>query len=134
MSELIGGSDVYSTWARVRTPVRQGVDGFEGFHSVEYPVNQAFWKTIQGNGLLRFDRAGFPFPTPPRFEFNAGQFIATGFLEPYDAKFVGETVTLTGPDTFNITAAAFIPPTYQTVSPPPTGSNPITAIGLLTPV
>jgi hypothetical protein len=58
-------------------------------------------------------------------------FSATNFVEPYDTKFVGETVTRAGPTTFNITAAAFIPPAYQTVTP---GSNPITAIGLLTPV
>jgi len=63
---------------------------------------------------------------------GASTFSAIGFVKPYDTKFVGETVTLSGPDTFTITAAAFTPPTYQTIAT--TGYNPITAIGLLSPV
>jgi hypothetical protein len=128
MSELIGGSDTYSTWARVRSPVRGGLFPLTGFHNVEYPINQFFWKTIEGNGLLR----GFT-PTMDFIFTTVWEFSAINFVEPYDTKFVGETVTITGPDTFNITAAAFVPPAYQTV-PTATGSNPITAIGLLTPV
>jgi hypothetical protein len=128
MSELIGGSDVYSTWAKVRSPVWGGLYPILFAHSVEYPVNQFFWKTVEGNGLLRGIN-----PTMDFIFTTVWQFSATNFVEPYDTKFVGETVTITGPDTFNITAAAFIPPAYQTVTTT-TGSNPITAIGLLTPV
>lgn len=125
MSELIGGSDGYSTWARVRSPVWGGAYPGGGTHSVIYPAGSYFFKTSEGNGLLR----GFI----PTMGYDSGvTFFAINFVEPYDTKFVGETVTLTGPDTFNITAAAFIPPAYQTITT--TGNNPITAIGLLTPV
>jgi hypothetical protein len=128
MSVLIGGSDGASTWARVRSPVWGGLNPISFSHSVEYPINSFFWKTIEGNGLLRGIN-----PTMDFIFTTVWQFSATNFVEPYDTKFVGETVTITGPDTFNITAAAFIPPAYQTVTTA-TGSNPITAIGLLTPV
>jgi hypothetical protein len=135
MSELIGGSDTYSTWASVRSPVVQGNSGISFNHSYEAPVGVGIFKTDEGNGLLRFDRAAFPFGYQPTVGFDdlGPMFFATSFVEPYDTKFVGETVTLTGPDTFNITAAAFVPPSYQAL-PSATGSNPITAIGLLTPV
>ena len=141
MSELIGGSDIYSTWARVRSPVGQGSYGIELAHSYEAPTGLGFFKTDEGNGLLRFDRAALPFGYRPTVGFDnsfgppfyAITFAAFAFVEPYDTKFVGETVTLTGPDTFNITAAAFVPPAFQAL-PSATGSNPITAIGLLTPI
>ena len=141
MSELIGGSDTYSTWAKVRSPVVQGNSGISFAHSYEAPVSVGIYKTDEGNGLLRFDRAALPLGYRPTVGFDNSfgppfytpTFFAYAFVEPYDTKFVGETVTLTGPDTFNITAAAFVSPAYQAL-PSATGSNPITAIGLLTPV
>lgn len=139
MSVLIGDSDTYSTWAKVRSPVIQGNNGINFAHSYEAPVGVGIFKTDEGNGLLRHDSAAFPIGFRPSVGFDSfyifytPTFFAYAFVEPYDTKFVGETVTLTGPDTFNITTAAFTPPAYQAL-PSATGFNPITAIGLLTPV
>jgi hypothetical protein len=128
MSDLIGGSDTWSTWARVRCAVRQGALPGSGFHSVEYFVDGGFFKSLEGNGLLR----GFNPTMSLTDDFGDFTFSAVNFVNPYPTKFEGETVTLTGPDSFTITDDAFTPPDFQTVVT--TGGNPITDIGLLTTV
>ena len=136
MAELIGENEALSTWAVLRYAVVQGALPSSAAHNREYYPAGLFFKSAEGNGLVKggygisyFKPAMAFIPDP----FGGpGTFYGEGFAEPYPAQFVGETVTITGPDTFTITADAFIAPSFQSVTT--TGFNPVTAIGLLSPV
>lgn len=136
MGSIIGETSVLSTWGALRYAVEQGVSPVTAAHNREYPVYATkFFKTTEGNGFLRpYLLGGGPpnmmlEPVPGTFDYI---FKATGFPEPYPAQFVGEDVTVTGPDTFTITADAFVGPSYQPVVT--IGYMPILSIGLLDPV
>lgn len=137
MAYPIGSDTGISTWGAMRTAIGNGDTGF-GFGSGanNYEWTSGF-KTTEGNGFVRLDpfaRVGF---TATFLEyFNSGEFFlrdATVYIvmDQRDAdELITQTVTLTGPDSFTITAD-YLTAAGQTVTT--TGFFPITAVGLLTP-
>jgi hypothetical protein len=136
MDELIGETEALSTWGVLRYAVVQGALPGSAAHNREYYPAGLFFKSAEGNGLVKggygityyLPAMGFitdPFGGPATF-------YGEGLVEPYPTQFVGETVTISGPDSFIITASAFVAPGFQSVTT--SGFNPITSIGLLTPV
>jgi hypothetical protein len=133
MATLVGDSDAYSTWGRFRFPLGNGgEDRTVNDHNIAW--HSGFY-TTQGNGFFRCDNIQVFALYQPFIRFNGSVFFlsnATNYivLDQREAdELVGETVTLTGPDTFSITAD-YLTASGQTVTT--TGSDPILSVGLLT--
>lgn len=136
MGVLIGESGSIATWGALRFPLGNGgEDKTVDSHNI---VWHSGFRTTEGNGFFRTEALQlvaiyqpyvvFDDPTATFYLSNATTYVV---LDQREAdKLVGETVTLTGPDTFTITSD-YLTVTGQTgIST--TGSSPITAIGLLT--
>lgn len=136
MGVVIGDTTYVATWGALRFPLGNGgEDRTVDDHNIVW--NSGF-KTTEGNGFFRcdalqlsaiyqpyvvFDTAG-----PTFYLSNATTAIV---LDQREAdKLVGETVGITGPDSFTITAD-YLTASGQTVTGA-TGSDPIISIGLLT--
>ena len=136
MGYLIGQSGSYATWGSLRFPLGNGgEDKTVASHNIVW--NSGF-KTTEGNGFFRAEALQLVAIYQPYVVFddttalfylsNATNYIV---LDQREAdKLVGETVTLSGPDTFTITSD-YLTSSGQSVSGT-TGYSPITAIGLLT--
>ena len=135
MGYVIGDSGYYATWGALRFPLGNGgEDKTVNTHNIEW--NSGF-KTTEGNGFFRTEALQLVAIYQPYVVFddtsalfylsNATNYIV---LDQREAdKLIGETVTLTGPDTFTITSD-YLTASGQTVTT--TGFSPITSIGLLT--
>ena len=136
MGYLIGESGSIANWGALRFPVGKcAEDRNVAAHKI---VWHSGFRTTEGNGFFRTEALQlvaiyqpyvvFDDPTATFYLSNATTYVV---LDQREAdKLVGETVTLTGPDTFTITSD-YLTGTGQTgIST--TGSSPITAIGLLT--
>lgn len=137
MAYPIGSDTGISTWGAMRTPIGNGNTGV-GFGSGanNYEWTSGF-KTTEGNGFVRLDpfaRVGFSatfvqFVDGTTFRLkDATVYIVMDQREADELK--TQSVTLTGPDSFAITAD-YLTAAGQTVTT--TGIFPITAVGLLTP-
>lgn len=147
MSDVIGQTATYSTWAVCRTPFGNGSPYAGGTVRTDYGHNVEYDKGFTWTDG-RFTKTS-PYYNkdnpPPRFVYEdtgstptstAGMFYMWGLLFPGNlltaddyAELLGETVTMTS-GSFTITADAWtVPPSFQTVSG---GLGSITAIGKLT--
>jgi len=136
MGQVIGETGFVATWGALRFPLGNG--GEDKTVSTHNIVWNSGFKTTEGNGFFRTDALQLSAIYQPYVVFddatatfllsNATTYIV---LDQREAdKLVGETVTLTGPDTFTITSD-YLTVTGQTgIST--TGSSPIVSIGLLT--
>ena len=136
MGYVIGDSGYYATWGALRFPLGNGgEDKTVDSHNIVW--NSGF-KTTAGNGFFRTEALQLVAIYQPYVVFDDTSSIfylsnATNYvvLDQREAdELVGETVTLTGPDTFTITSD-YLTAAGQSVSGA-TGSSPITAIGKLT--
>jgi hypothetical protein len=138
MATLIGTESAYSTWGKCRTAIGNGDTGLSGGGA-----NNLIWttgfRTTEGNGFVRLDPAArFGFTATfveyidPSATFRLKDATTYIVMDQSEADtLVTQTVTLTGPDSFAITAD-YLTAVGQTVTT--TGYFPITAIGLLTPL
>ena len=137
MAYPIGSDTGISTWGAMRTAIGNGDTGFGGSGANNYEWTSGF-KTTEGNGFVRLDpfaRVGF---TATFVQFVNGTTFrlkdATVYIvmDQREAdELITQTVTLTGPDSFAITAD-YLTAAGQTVTT--TGMFPITGVGLLTPL
>jgi len=125
MGEFIGDSAVHSTWASLRGVVSRGGSVIFGDHNTTYPSGSGWFKTIEGNGLIR--RRTFA-SGPELFFLEAtapteDYFAFLGMADPYPVELVGRTVT-TSTSSFTIIADAF------TIGQPAglNGTSPITSV------
>lgn len=112
MGYVIGVDVETSTWVSVRrvvvnvdaTPVTPVIAD----HNQEYPAGAYFIKTIEGNGFIR----GNVGQGGPEINFSENtapiedSFIADGFVDPYPADMVGNTVQ-TSTSSFTLIIDAF---------------------------
>jgi hypothetical protein len=112
MGYVIGVDVETSTWVSVRrvvvnvdaTPVTPVIAD----HNQEYPAGAYFMKTIEGNGFIR----GNVGQGGPEINFSENtapiedSFIADGFVDPYPADMVGNTVQ-TSTSSFTLIIDAF---------------------------
>ena len=112
MGYVIGVDVETSTWVSVRrvvvnvdaTPVTPVIAD----HNQEYPAGAYFMKTIEGNGFIR----GNVVQSGPGIDFSEqtapieDYFIAGGFVDPYPADMVGNTVQ-TSTSSFTLIIDAF---------------------------
>ena len=112
MGYVIGVDVETSTWVSVRrvvvnvdaTPVTPVIAD----HNQEYPAGAYFIKTIEGNGFIR----GNVGQGGPEINFSVNtapiedSFIADGFVDPYPADMVGNTVQ-TSTSSFTLIIDAF---------------------------
>ena len=136
MGVVIGDTTYVATWGALRFPLGNGgEDRTVDDHNIVW--NSGF-KTTEGNGFFRCDALQLSAVYQPYVNFDdpTATFylnLATTYivLDQREAdKLIGETVTLTGPDTFTITSD-YLTLTGQNVSGT-TGTSPIVSIGLLT--
>ena len=112
MGYIIGDDSLTSTWCSVRRIVvntnATPVTAVYGDHNQEYPAGAFFIKTILGNGLIR----GNVLQGGPEIFFTENPapiedyFRADGFVEPYPADMVGNTVQ-TSTSAFTLIIDAF---------------------------
>jgi hypothetical protein len=112
MGYVIGVDVETSTWLSVRTVVGNSdatpVTPVIADHNQEYPAGAYFMKTIEGNGLIRMNVVS----SGPYIDFNEqtapieDYFIADGFVDPYPADMVGNTVQ-TSTSSFTLIIDAF---------------------------
>jgi hypothetical protein len=133
MASLVGDLEAYSTWGRFRFPLGNGgEDRTLGSHNTEW---HSGFKTTAGNGFFRCDNIQVFALYQPYVVFTGSDFYlndATDYivLDQREAdELIGETVTVTGPDSFVITAD-YLTAAGQAVTS--TGGAPIISIGLLT--
>jgi hypothetical protein len=126
-----------TTWGTCRTAIGNGSTGLAGGGLYNYEWTSGF-RTTEGNGFVRLDPDARIAFTATFVDFISGNTFllkdATTYvvMDQRDAdELIGEDVTLTGPDSFAITAD-YLTSAGQTVTT--TGYFPITAIGLLTPL
>jgi hypothetical protein len=120
MGYIIGDS-VFSTWGRIRGAVIQNSIPSRYSHNEVYPDTIMAFKTIEGNGLLKRGNITL-FPADLTMRIDATDFYleAKNFDERYHPVLIGEDVTNDSTEVYTITADAFVPPDYQTLSPMPT--------------
>lgn len=112
MGYFIGVNSETHTWCSVRSIVVNGdatpITPIIADHNQEWPSGAYYMKTIEGNGLLRVNVVSFG----PYFNFYENPapiedyFIAGGFVEPYPADMVGNTVQ-TSTSAFTLIIDAF---------------------------
>ena len=98
MGYIIGVDVETSTWLSVRTVVvnvdATPVTAVIADNNQEYPAGAYYMKTIEGNGLIRMNVVS----SGPTINFSENTapiedyFIADGFVDPYPADMVGNTV------------------------------------------
>lgn len=135
MGTIIGSSSFASTWRHILDPMSvngaQPVTTQFGDHNSFYGSGGVFFKTIEGNGLIRRD----PAFSLPQFSFDENDppfddyFIAGGYVEPYVEQLTGITVS-TSTSSFVTIADAF---TIGQVAGSG-GTLPITSIQLFEPL
>ncbi len=134
MGYVVGDSSV-STWARLRSGVRQ-FGGYNQYsHNVIYQPASDCFKSLEGNGLIASGLDGGLFYLPPSATVNdyAPGIFAFRYLDVrYEAVFTGQSATTNLGETFTIDATAFAAP-YQTTVPVVIG-NDLDVIGLLDPI
>ena len=112
MGYIIGDDSLTSTWCSVRRVVSNynapPLTPVFGDHNQEWPAGTAYLKTIEGNGLIR----GNVVQGGPEIFFTEqatpieDYFRADGFVEPYPADMVGNTVQ-TSTSAFTLIIDAF---------------------------
>lgn len=112
MGYVIGVDVETSTWCSVRSVVGNSdatpLPVVFGNHNQEYPAGAYFIKTIEGNGLIRMNVVS----SGPYIDFSEqtapieDYFIAGGFVDPYPADMVGNTVQ-TSTSSFTLIIDAF---------------------------
>jgi len=130
MAYIIGDSP-FSTWARLRGAVIQFSPPSRYSHNEVYPDTGVAFKTIEGNGLLKrgVDSAFFIADLTMRIDETDFYLAAKNFDNRYHPVLIGEDVTNDSTEVYTITADAFVPPDYQSLSPTPTSTT-IVNIGL----
>ena len=119
MGYIIGDSP-FSTWGRIRGAVIQNGIPSRSNHNETYPDTIMAFKTIEGNGLLkRGNITLFPADLTMRIDETDFYLAAKNFDERYHPVLIGEDVTNDSTEVYTITADAFVPPDYQTLSPMP---------------
>lgn len=125
MGEMIGQVGGPSTWAQLRDVVSNGGSATFGSHNSVYSSGAGWFKTIEGNGLLRRRTQAsspelfFSEATAPVEDY----FAFFGMADPYPVELVGRTVA-TSTSSFTIIADAF------TIGQPAglNGTSPITSV------
>jgi hypothetical protein len=108
MGDIIGQGGGPTTWAQLRNIVSNGGSVTFGSHNTIYPSGTGWFKTVEGNGLLRSRLTAsspelfFTENTAPVEDY----FAFFGMADPYPEQLVGSTVT-TSSSSFTIIADAF---------------------------
>jgi hypothetical protein len=111
MGEIIGEVESRSTWLTCRKVVfvfnAPGPSVINGRHNIVYPSGGVkYFKTTQGNGLLKGSLGSPTVYLEPNTPPIIGVFYAQGFSDPYPDQMLGATVT-TSSGSFSITSDAF---------------------------
>lgn len=136
MGVVIGDTGYVATWGALRFPLGNGGED-KTVHTHNIVWNSGFY-TTEGNGFFRCDALQLSAIYQPYvvFDVSGPTFSlhdATTYivLDQREADhLVGQTVGITGPDSFTITSD-YLTAAGQTVTGA-TGSDPIVSIGLLT--
>jgi hypothetical protein len=137
MGYVIGdtGSPI-NTWAGVRGALTQTALNPSTFYAVNqiYPDSQGYFKTAEGNGLLKrgLTTSIFAAPLTIRINPSTSNLDVIYFDENYHSEIVGQEVENTSAEVYTIDGTAFAP-SSQVLTPVPTTTD-LVSIGLFTPL
>lgn len=137
MGYVIGeATSPVATWAGVRGAVTQSAlnpSTFAAYNQI-YPENQGYFKTAEGNGLLKrgLTTSIFAAPLTIRINPSTSDLEVIYFDENYHDELIGQDVENDSAEVYTIDATAFAP-SSQVLSPGPTTTE-LVAIGLFDPI
>jgi hypothetical protein len=136
MAFVIGDNVVgINTWAKLRGAVIQNSIPSRYDGNEVYPDTGIAFKTEEGKGLLKrgLTSAFFIADLTMRIDADDLYLAAINFDDRYHSVMIGEDVENDSAEVYTITADAFVPPDYQTLTPSPSTYT-IVDIGLFDPI
>ena len=134
MGYVIGDDSPIRTWAGVRGALTQTAINPSTFsvHNQVYPDNLGYFKTTEGNGLLKRGLVSlFTAPLTIRINSSTSNLDIIYFDEKYHAELIGQDVENSSAEVYTIDATAFAPSSQVLLTPT---STDLVSIGLFDPI